>query len=246
MAEKLFLDYEHGKLCGLLSNKGGDSIVILCHGLASNKSSHINQALVPLLGSDGISSLAIDLYAHGESDGSFETLTVAKAYDGLKQAFLFAKDHGYEKVILTGSSFSGVVCLMGAQQLACDGLILKSPVFDYARLWQDRLGLDGIAEWKSKGYIELWKKKIGYCFYEQAFSIPIRQITSGVTKPALLVHGDNDELVPLFHSQEAYLLLAGEKKLHIVNGADHLYKNEIHFKELINVVHSWLKEKLLR
>lgn len=244
MEEKLFLDYEHGKLCGLYDSVSSNSIVILCHGLASSKSSRINQTLSPLLHKDGIATLAIDLYAHGESDGKFEDLTISKAYDGLKRAYNFAKEKDYKNILFSGSSFSGIVCLLGAGRLGCSALTLKSPVFDYVKLWDDRLGKEGIKKWREQGYFELWKRKLNYDLYEDAVKIDIRKITKSISTPTLLVHGDKDDWVSIGHSQEAYKLLAGEKKLHIIKGADHFYKELAHFKEMVEIVHSWITKEV--
>ncbi|HLC68817.1 MAG TPA: alpha/beta hydrolase [Candidatus Bilamarchaeaceae archaeon] len=243
MEEKLFLEYAHGQLCALFEPADTKTIVIFCHGLASSKASRINQALRPLLHKDGIATLALDLYAHGESDGKFEQLTISKGYDGLKRAYDFAVEKGYENIVFSGSSFSGVVCLLGAARLDCASFTLKSPVFDYLRLWKTRLGEDGMQKWKEDRYFDIWGRKLGYGFYEDAMRIDVRRITRSIHAPALLVHGDKDDWVPLDHSQEAYTLLQGEKTLHVIRGANHFYKELPHFKEMVTVVHHWLRKK---
>jgi pimeloyl-ACP methyl ester carboxylesterase len=244
MEEKIFLDYEYGKLCCKFSPGNSKGIVILGHGLASSKDSRSNAALKPLLNKDGIATLAIDLYAHGESSGTFEELTITKAIAGYRRAYEFAKEKGYAKTAIVGSSFSGIVALLAAVELNPTCVVLKCPVFDYANLWDERHDEEILKKWKKVGYMEIWGKKLGYAFYEDAVKYDVYKETKKVKSPVLIIHGDNDDLVPIRHAEEIYKTLNSEKKLHIIKGADHFFKEIPHFKELINTAHGWLKEKL--
>lgn len=245
MDKKQFLQYEHGKLCLSFHPAGDNDLVLLCHGMASSKASRSHQALRPLLHKDGISTLALDFYAHGESDGSFEQLTITKAFAGLRRAYAFAEEKGYRRMVLVGSSFSGVIALLGASQFPqIQSVVLKCPVFNYPQLWHDRIGEKGVTRWRESGTMEIWKKHLGYGFYADALTYDLRAVARSVQVPVLLIHGNNDTIVPLVHSQEAYALLSGEKQLHVVNGADHFFKELPHFKELISVSHGWIRNQL--
>lgn len=242
MEEKLFLDYPHGKLCALHEPASPTDIVILGHGLASSKSTRSHQALRPLLHADGIATMAIDFYAHGESSGTFETLTVTKALDGFKRAYQFVREQGYRRIILVGSSFSGVVAMAAAAELDVHGILLKCPVFDYRKLWLDRLGEAGLLTWSQKGTMEIWKKQLGYGFYEDALGYDMPEIAQCIRAPAMIIHGDADTHVPLWHPQQACHFLGGKKTLHVIPGADHFFKEVPHFKELVSVAHLWLRD----
>ena len=65
---------------------------------------------------------------------------------------------------------------------------------------------------------------------------------SQVRIPALIVQGDADPI--LKESLILYEHLAGEKKLVLIKGADHLYSKEEHLKEAREAISKWFVEKL--
>lgn len=68
------------------------------------------------------------------------------------------------------------------------------------------------------------------------------QYASQVQIPVLIVQGDADPIMK--ESLVLYEHLAGEKKLALVKGADHLYSKEEHLKEAREVIARWLAKKL--
>src|SRR3989338_745125 len=136
MEEKIFFQDSNGNnLCGILSNPTSNKnkpVIILIHGFNSGKDSSTNTTLLERLNKINISSFRIDLFAHGESDGSFENLTQSEAVDDVLQAIKFLKGLGYEKIGLEGSSFGGLASIMAASQSfdICI-LALKCPVSSY-------------------------------------------------------------------------------------------------------------------
>lgn len=68
------------------------------------------------------------------------------------------------------------------------------------------------------------------------------QYASQVRIPALIVQGDSDPIMK--ESLILYEHLAGEKKLTLIKGADHLYSKEEHLKEAREVIAQWFVEKL--
>ncbi len=68
------------------------------------------------------------------------------------------------------------------------------------------------------------------------------QYANQVRIPTLIVQGDADPIMK--ESRILYEHLAGEKKLALIKGADHLYSKEEHLKEAREVIAQWFSEKL--
>src|SRR5207249_5796475 len=89
-------------------------MAVLCHGFLSNKNSKTNQALTALLLPQGIGTFRFDFFGQGESEGSFEGITVSLAVSQAVAALDLMSSKGYRKLALVGSSFGGLVALLAA------------------------------------------------------------------------------------------------------------------------------------
>lgn len=239
---EMFVDSEAGKVA-FNYNNAGDSVVIMGHGYLSDKNSRTNTRLAELLNGQGISTISYDLYGHGESEGEMERLTVSRAVENLLAVHDFAKGR-HSQIGLTGSSFTGIVSLIAATKRSFDVLSLKCPVFDSKRLWDERYGEDGLKKWKEDGYVTPFAKKWCYEAYEDACTYDMEKIVPMIKAPVLVIHGDRDTTVPMWHAESIIRLASGEKKLVVVKGADHFFKDENQFNEMIQTSLSWLVSHL--
>ncbi len=238
MQEKLFLDSKSGKVCCLHHHvEKSIAVVILGHGYLSDKQSRTNTELSKRLNSAGISTLSYDMYGHGESQGNAEYLTISKAVENLITVYDYAKLQGYKKVGVSGSSFTGIVSLIGASKRAFDVIVLKCPVFDSKMLWDDRLGIVGVKKWKESGFIEPFGKKWRFGAYEDASQYDMYAIVRGINVPILVIHGDKDETVPIKHAHE--IISNSNAQLVVVAGADHFFRNPVHFEYMIKNSFDW-------
>lgn len=239
--EKIFLDSNVGKVCCNYHHiENSKSIVIISHGFLSNKLSRTGVALAKELHKIGISTIALDMYGHGESEGTIEDLTVSKVVENTLAVYDFVAKK-YTKIGLVGSSFSGSVSVIVASKRNVSVISLKCPVFDYQKLWFDRLDEEGVTQWKQEGFVTLFEKRVNYEAYEDAKKYHMKEIAKKVTAPTLIIHGDRDVTVPLEQPQLLLNSIASkEKQLHIVKGADHFFVSPLHFKEMIETSFTWL------
>ena len=238
----MFVESKSGKV-SLEETEKGSSVAILSHGYLSNKKSRTNQELSKLLNGAGISTISYDMYGHGESEGDVEHLTISKAVDSLDAVYDYAKK--YRKIAIVGSSFTGSVSLIVAGRKQPDAIALKCPVFLPLELWNWRLGREGIRKWQTEGYIAPFKKKWYFDVYEDAEQYDMRQIASGIKSPVLVVHGDRDVTVDISHAENMiHSLGSEEKRLVVVEGADHFFKDPEHFRKMSFVMSEWLIDHL--
>ncbi|MBL7160568.1 MAG: alpha/beta fold hydrolase [Candidatus Aenigmarchaeota archaeon] len=245
MSDKIhFTNTKGDKLCGVLSNPTnakGSPIIIICHGFSSNKESGKYAELERLLNYRKIATFRFDLYGHGESEGDFADITVAEAVDDIMNAIKHIKNLGYTKIGLFGSSFGGMASLLAASQTnELYILVLNSPVSNYSEGLFSKYSEQYINEWKKDGYrmhekSDGTKIKLNYNFYEESQQHDGYEAAKKISVPTLIIHGDQDETVPIEQSKKTSKNIRN-CKLEIIQGANHRYTNPEHSKKLLQLV----------
>ncbi len=60
--------------------------------------------------------------------------------------------------------------------------------------------------------------------------------------PVILMVGDRDEITKKEQLEELFKKLPGEKQLHIIKGADHVFDKENEFSQISSIIHNFLKK----
>ena len=244
----LFKNSKGTNLCGVLSDPTEDTtkpMIILCHGFSTGKDGRTNVRLEEILNKQKISTFRFDFFGHGESEGKFEEITTSEAVDDVLNAIEFIRESGYERIGLVGSSFGGMASLFAASR--SDNLYvlaLKSPVSDYKSMSETRRSEQELEDWKEKGFIELEgpngeMRRLNYSFYEDAEKVDAYEAVKKIKVPALIVHGDADETVPIEQSLKTASLIE-DCRLEVIEGGDHTYSNPEHFEKLLNLISEFI------
>lgn len=254
MQEKVwFEDSEGYRLCGILSDSSGDKnkpIIILVHGLSSNKGRETFTLLESRLNEKGFPTFRIDLFAHGESEGKFEDLTISRASDGIFKAMDFVRQRGYKEIGLMGSSFGGIASIMVASGNPwLHLLVLKCPVSNYPekiRMFGTNME-DDLDEWKEKGYTVYHNSKgetfrLNYSFVEDFEKNNGYEAAKKIKIPVFIIHGDADKNVPVEQSKKIAGILE-DCKLEIVPGANHFFSGEGQAEKMVDSIVNFIVEK---
>ncbi len=217
----------------------------MCHGFSTSKDGRTFVRLEEILNEQGISTFRFDFFGHGESEGKFTEITTSEAIDDVLNAIKFLKESGQKKIGLVGSSFGGMASIIAASR--SDDLFilaLKSPLSDYKSMAHARRSEQELKDWKKKGFIELdstneERQRLNYSFYEDAENVKAYEAARKIKIPALIVHGDEDETVPIAQSQKTASLIEN-CRLEIIQGCDHVYSDPDHFERLLNLISEFI------
>jgi len=253
MQDKIFFsDSKGNKICGILSNPTEDSnvpVIILCHGFMVAKESNTNVRLEQLLNKEKIATFRFDFFGHGESGGDFEDITVFKAVDNILDVIKYLKEKGFSKIGLVGSSFGGISGTMAASKINdLFVLVLKSPVSDYLEVEARKRTKQEIEKWKSDGFIAITNykgeaKRLNYSFFEGFKDNNAYEVAKKIKIPTLIVHGDQDEIIPIEQSEKISEIIEN-CKLEIIKGANHEYSKQEDFEKMLNLISKFIVETI--
>ncbi|HLD05564.1 MAG TPA: alpha/beta fold hydrolase [Candidatus Nanoarchaeia archaeon] len=248
MQKVYFKDTNGNRVCGILSIPNrASTLVITSHGFTSNKDSKIYRELQEELNTQGIGTLRYDYYGRGESDGKFEETTLTKTLASLQAAIQYAQTQ-CNTITLVGASFGGLLSLLAAaRDPSIQALVLKSSVIDPILFWKQRLTPERIERWKKEGILHYddcgERFDLNYTFWEDLQMYHTLDEAKNIHCPTLIMHGDQDTVVPISQSQTLARLL--NTPLHVVHGADHNYVNPEQYNEMKKVLIDFITFQLL-
>lgn len=210
-------------------------LVIYCHGLGSSKDQKKGAVLARKLPARGIAIFRFDFTGCGESDGEIGDTTASRLLDDLKAAYnIVVNQAGIDrsKIALVGSSFGGLVSLLGMTEgpnpLIAKTAVLISPASDY----KENHKKPSAADFRSNEfYIDVWKRDV--------FGL-----ARNIRQPCLVIHGSLDDVCFLSGSERLIGSLPIGSRLEVIRGEGHFYQNEDNFNRMMTLTVDWLKERL--
>ncbi|MFQ5647864.1 MAG: alpha/beta hydrolase, partial [Candidatus Aenigmatarchaeota archaeon] len=204
--------------------------VVLAHGFKSSKGR--KRGLAEALCKAGFVAVRFDFFGSGDSDGSFENVTISKMAEDLRfvvehtSRLHYVRDTG-----LAGSSMGGMVSIIqAAQDSRVKALVLDRPVSDFKGLPLFKLMRSQEFEaWREKGIATLTHPgeqfQVKFNFYQDGLKYDLYHLASRIDCPSLIIHGSKDRDVPLEQSKRLFGVLGSEQKdLQVMEGADHDWK----------------------
>jgi len=232
--EKVSFNSEDHKISGILHipDVRSRACVIASHGLLSSKNSEKYIALGERIAKEGISMLRFDFRGIGESEGRMEDDTVSRRITDLGAAMKFVKSR-YDlgnRIGLLGSSLGGYISLIKAS---------TEKEIRAVVIWATPFHLDDL---KSNKGAE------GHPLPEEAFfrDLPKHRLLPVCPKVSncMVIHGEEDELVPVDQAWEIFNSLGAPKEIHIIEGADHRLTDPEHRQRAMELSIAWFKKYL--
>jgi len=222
-----FNNFNGQKLCGIISKSDSvkklDTVIILCHGLGSNKDDKPYITLQNKINALGITTFRMDLLGHGESDGEFDDLTLTETIDDILCAKHELERRGYKNIGFIGTSFGGVGGIMVASLEQFKFLVFISPPTHYDIKEMVKSSIHLLRELVKVN--KTTKKKKAHPsirFFRDYGSYDSYDAAKKIKAPVLIIHGNKDNIVPLAKSRELHKRIKGSKFM-VILGADHQY-----------------------
>jgi pimeloyl-ACP methyl ester carboxylesterase len=240
----LHLPDGHGKVPG----------VLLLHGFTGHKA-EIHRMFVKLarkLAAHGVASLRFDFRGCGDSGGEFEEMTLRTKLCDATLALRFLgrqKRVNAKRLALIGLSLGGAVAahLVGREKSQFKSLVLIAPVADGAVILDQFATPEAVASLAQTGATDYFGNLVGVQFIRQFADMkPLREIVK-CQCPVLLIHGENDETVPVEHSAMYERALHGVKRMvkkTVVAGADHTFNRNLWEQRVLTETVDWIGETL--
>lgn len=210
------------KLSARITYSSLDSVkgtIILLHGIRSNKNHFIN--LNGFLSENGYNSVALDLRAHGESQGKFCSFGVNEKKDVKSLVDYLYEYEKLEQIGIWGQSLGGAISLqaMGVDKRIKFGIV-ESSFSDFKTIVNDYFNLHaGFSFAPFSNYLANRAGKISG--FDPDDARPIKYCED-IKQPVLIVHGNKDERINIKYGQENFSKIKSiDKEFLIINSANH-------------------------
>ncbi len=234
LKQEFTLQGDHGKLSAVLhipKNKKNYPLVIIAHGFNASKDMYLLTDLSAQLNERGIATLLFDFNGHGTSEGSFLDMTILNELEDARRVYAYtAKLPHVRSISMAGHSMGAVVVAMLAGELGEDKIktiVLMSPA---PELTEDTAkgNLFGV-KYDPKNvpqYITLSNGlKVGRAFLTTTPNVKIYETSKLYTGPVLVVHSQDDQLVP-YHYGVEFSQIYEDAELETLHGFDHNFTQD--------------------
>ena len=219
--------------------RGAKNIVVLGHGVTGNKDRPFIVALAEGLAAVGIPALRFSFSGNGASEGRFIDSTISKEVDDLCVVLDRLKDYA---ICYVGHSMGGAVGVLRASEDSRIQLLVSLAGMVHTKAFAQREFGDVTPD---EGF--MWDEPD--CPLSQVYMDDLTQINTVVdrapqiTVPWLLVHGDEDDVVPIEDSHDILEGVDGQAQLITLEGASHVFSDE-YTPVMVEKVVAWLKTQL--
>lgn len=205
-------------------------MVILMHGIFSSKDYNPMPALAKGLAQAGIGSIRFDFDGHGKSEGRMQDMTIEKEIADAMAIWKYVNGLPYVSEIgFLGHSQGGVIASMTAGRLSAQGngapkgMVLIAPGSVIKEACQGGKFFNARFDPKDPPeFIRCWGiKKLGREYLLTTQELDIYGTAKAYGGSVLILHGTNDNIVPLWCS-ERYKETYGERsELSLIEGENH-------------------------
>ena len=224
------------------------SLVILIHGFTGHMEEPHILAVKEALREAGCAVLRAEMYGHGESGGEFRHHTLYKWLTNALTVIDYARGLDFVRdVYLCGHSQGGMTVMLAAAMKhdVISGVIPMSPAWMIPEgtragtlLGQD-FDPDHVPE-----VLDAWGDRVLDGNYVRvAQTIHVEEAIDRYRGPVLIIHGDQDDAVPVRYGIEAAKRYH-DAKLVLIPGDDHCYGK--HLEMVTSAVRDWMSEQLAK
>jgi dipeptidyl aminopeptidase/acylaminoacyl peptidase len=219
--------------------------IILCHGIPSGQPASSDDAGYPGLAerfcAAGFTTLIFNFRgAHG-TDGNLDMLGWTQDLKAAIDYLAGLKEVDRSRLCLLGSSAGAAVSVyVTSNDPRVSSLVTLACPAEFGFMTDKKQARNTIEHFRSIGIIRDAGFRPSVDDWLDSFSevAPIKWIDQISPRPLLLIHGDQDDLVPVEHARRLFENARDPKKLVIIQGAGHRLRLE---EKTITTALDWLK-----
>ena len=219
---------------------GAETIAVVGHGVTGNLDRPWAEGVCNAIAASGINALRFSFSGNGNSEGDFRNCTVSKEVDDLGSVLDAVTAEGFSSICYAGHSMGGAVGVIRAAQDDRIKLLISLAGMVYtAKFAEVEFG----EETPDEGC--MWEEES--CPLSSAFVNDMNAVDNvlglaeKIAVPWLLVHGTEDDVVPIGESREIVGRAGGDAKLVVVEGANHVFADD-GLQPMIDALMAWLGE----
>ncbi len=188
--------------------------VLFLHGNAENISTHIMS--VRWLPAKGFNVFLLDYRGYGASDGAPTLPGVQDDIDSALRVLLSRRDVDTNRIVIFGQSLGGALAVYyvshSSYRQHIRALAVESAFSSYRQIAREKLA----------GFWLTWPLQWPLSWTVSDEYSPSRVVMDIAPIPLLIIHGDQDSIVPLHHGQRLFELAREPKQLWIIPGGGHI------------------------
>lgn len=243
----------HGVIETLHPRKKQPAIIFL-NGFLDTKEERVKKEIANELMKAGFVTARFDYtYGFGAGSGDQAKYTLSNAVEDTERVLDHVSRRGYvnpEKILLIGHCFGGMAAiLMAAFDERVKGVIAISTPYSFEETRVTRIESREMSRIRLKRYFHLYlddkekEVRFDYSFFEDGNKKDMARAVRNLRQPTLLIHGSNDESIPLEDVQEIADRAPGLKAFNIIEGMSH-HPGKKDVKTLVDLTENFLNEYL--
>ncbi len=224
------------------NDKNITNVIIGVHGFAGDKESSMLEKLAVTVCAHNTALICFDFPAHGSSPVGEDMLTVRNCKnDLLAVAEYVTNKYPNAKASIFATSFGGYISLLCADKLSKIPFVLRAPAVTMPKVLLENVLKISAKNFKTQEFAVCGFErpiKLPYSFYEELLQQE-NVFDKHILSPVLIIHGDNDDIVPLADIED-FTASQSNVSLHVINGADHRFKNEGETEKIVELTTAFL------
>ncbi|MGI5967655.1 alpha/beta hydrolase [Anaerotruncus rubiinfantis] len=193
---------------------------------------------------NGMACVRFDFYGCGESDGDFSEMTTSSEIEDAEAIYRWTCEQDFaipDQVIPTGHSMGGLVVTQILPKVQPKGAVIWAPAYSmyYQASFRARTLVgptdDGL------GY-DIGGMKLSKAYLEDVRKLDIPAGAAGYKNSILLIHGSEDEVIPIDCAYQFQDIYGDQMELHIVEGSNHQYSSLKWKQEVYDTSIAYLKK----
>jgi len=197
------------------------AVIIFVHGLGSNRAHFLDEAA--MLTKHGYGALLFDLRNHGTSEGTITTFGYFEVLDvhGAVEYLNTRRDMNAQRIAVMGDSMGGATALLAGARIPSIRAVIAQSAFTSLEdnIAEGVEGLTGLPAFPFAPLVSWFGERMTGISVRSVR--PIDEIANISPRAVMLIHGQEDMLVPVRNAMQLYRAAREPKELYIIPNVGH-------------------------